>query len=381
MAATFLTSSLAPQQGNLHGYYLPRGLVSLTIKKRTQAESSVFLLEVGEVEIAPDPKQRYVFSYAPGWFRHDDVTVEFHENGLLKSVGTVIDDQTGAFLEQAITLGSSLTKILARPGDPTGTRSAEGPVETVLFEGKVDPFDEEGDMAGLTELLKQAHPGLELRAKVLTEETRTDTSESSGMAGIYCRPPAPCELNLMVGEVSQSRAILTLPHPKVLHFVAIPQAPWVKTQFSIAFGAMGYPVKIALNKPSSALEFIKFPVSLLKAILEIPASLFKFRVDLEGNRQAAAQQLFDVEQKMVKLQEEMVKAQATQAEAVAAVRAEVQQTGSVRGPQGGSGGSNPAPGNQGAAVYPADVVQSLRKLEQDVEILRKRMNKDQDVES
>ena len=385
MARTFLASSSQADRGNLHAYYLPRGLVTLTIKKQTADGLTRYLMETGEVEIAPDPAQLYFFRYEPGWFSHDDVTLEFQENGLLRSVGTVIEDQTGAFLEQAITLGTSLTRVLADPGLPAvGTRSAEGMVETLLFEGKIDPLDP-ADLAGLQAALQQDQPGLRFEAKALTPAATSSSAAPRESAGIFCRPPAPCELALYLGDVLQGRLILTLPHKEVLHFVEIPQAPWVKTQFTILFGATGYPVKIHLDKPSSALEFIKFPVSLLKAILEIPASLFKFRVDLEGNRQAAAQQLFEVEQRMTKLQDEVAKqreSQLQQAEEMVAARTSVPGSSAVRGPQNTSR-PQPQGGGSSQQTPPANMAEFERillKLQQDVATMRKRMNKEDEAQ-
>ena len=83
------------------------------------------------------------------------------------------------------------------------------------------------------------------------------------------------ELRLIQGE-HVSVQLIRIPDPGNIHFIEIPQAPWVKTDFEVQFNEYGYPISIQLTKPSSALAFAEAPLKLLQSIIELPARLFQF---------------------------------------------------------------------------------------------------------
>ncbi|MEM7655271.1 MAG: hypothetical protein AAF399_04015, partial [Bacteroidota bacterium] len=293
MARNILASVSGSANGNLYGYQLPKGLVPLTIIK----EKGIFRFEVGEVVIVPDPDQQYFFKYQPSPFTSDELNIQFSSEGFLSSLKIAVDDQTGEFISKVVDLGSAIASVVSGPGG--GTRSVgqadEGPQE--IFSGTIDPFDK-SQMEGLNQLLARHGNELEMEARVLGKRqiSASDTLGES-VSGVYCRPLASCELGLTQGK-ARTVQVLRMPNPEVLHFVEIPQAPWVKTEVDIQFNELGYPLSIHILKPSSAVAMIQVPLDIIQAIIELPTKLFQFRINLGNQRADAVEAQLANEQRM-----------------------------------------------------------------------------------
>ncbi|GAB4414529.1 MAG: hypothetical protein OHK0039_22400 [Bacteroidia bacterium] len=360
MARNFLASRSRTDKGNLHAYYLPRGIVSLRVRRVAGARPG-FRLEVPGVEIAPDPARLYHFHYAPSAFAHDNIAVTFFENGLLRSISTTIDDQRGEFIKEAISLGTALARVVAVPGVRTrGGLEAEA-LPDVVFDGKIDPFDA-GDLSTLNAVLQAADPTLRFDAQILNDPDRPGDvhAGTADRSGVYCRIPALAALTLRHGDQTETFTA-PLPHPYRVQFIEIPQGSWVKNNFNIEFGAIGYPVKIAFDKPSSAIQIIRLPIILLNAILEIPASLFQFRINLDTARLGAQQSHLDLQKRMDEMQKQL------QAAEQPTVRGTQPQQTVPQGSQPASGGA--------ADDRDSETERLIKKLQQDLDIMRKRLNK------
>ena len=79
----------------------------------------------------------------------------------------------------------------------------------------------------------------------------------------------------------------------MLEFIEIPTASFVKTEFEITFSNEGYPTYIHINKPSSALALIQVPLSIIRSIVEIPAPLFQFRINMNNMKSQAIKSDYD----------------------------------------------------------------------------------------
>ncbi len=287
MATKFLTSTTRPGDSNLHYYYLPKGLIHMTVFRGGNDMNPEYRVEVSdEVKVVPDPAHRYFFKYQSNPYSSDNIAIEFSPEGFLKSINTTVKDETIEIINSIL----EATKELAEAS--TGFRSRD--IEVQIFEKYFDPFDT-AVMAEISGLLDSINYSFEVKP-IGAEPAPVQSTSNDNRVGFYCRPTATYEMILTKWGLAATKGadrpleslqsyLVSLPHPSVVHFVEIPVAPWVENTFSAEFSETGYPLRINFNKPSSALAAAKVPLNILKAILELPAMLFKFRVDFMNNKQ------------------------------------------------------------------------------------------------
>ncbi|MCI4667939.1 MAG: hypothetical protein MRZ79_07235 [Bacteroidia bacterium] len=302
MPRNFLPSLRSPQQGNLYGYFLPKGLIHLSIKLQDKMEGKEVFLQIHKVKHVPDPDHYYSFSYRPSGSSDDDIVVKYGPNGFLSEVHTQIDDQTDEILTSLAdilgTLGDSMapTKLVTNGMKKSKTRSANA---KELFEGFIDPFAKD-DMEMLNQKIQaELGSGATFEARILgNQESNGVKGDKSDVSGIFAKPRALVELGIFsVG--GKETEIVEIPHPHILEFIEIPTASFVKTEFEMVFSAEGYPTSIQIKKPSSALALFKMPVSLLKAVFEIPASIFQFRVNINNMKSQAIKSDYDYKKAVI----------------------------------------------------------------------------------
>lgn len=359
MARNILASTRSLKEGNLYGYSLPKGLVALKIMQVGQ----VYQLKTTGVTLQPDPKHQYFFKYQPSAFTDDDITLEFSAQGYLKKICTIIDDQTDELINKVADFGTNLAETLAG----VSTRSLE---ERVIAEVEVNPFDEKA-MGQLNAYLKQTDQSLELTARMLgDEEPASEVATQSSKSGVYFKPHGTCELTLS-SKAGEFSAEVRIPHPHQLGFVAIPQAAWVKTTFTMTFDEAGVPSKIEVKKPSSAMALIEVPINILKAIVSIPSQLIQLRVNLQNDRHTALSAQMESDQQMKALQDQL-----------AAYREEQRatQTRSLNGDGNGAASTSQTATRSAGEATQVDHTQlsqmqsQMKKMEQDLLILRRRLN-------
>jgi hypothetical protein len=359
MARNILASTRSLKEGNLYGYSLPKGLVGLKITQVGQ----VYQLRTTSLRLQPDPQHQYFFKYQPSAFTDDDITLEFSSEGYLKKICTIIDDQTDEFINKVADLGTNLAETLAG----VGTRSL---AERVIAEVEVDPFDEKA-MGQLNAYLKQTDQSMELTARMLGQAASGgEEITQRAQSGVYFKPHGTCELTLS-SQAGEFSAQARIPHPHQLGFVAIPQAAWVKTTFTMTFDEAGVPNKIEVKKPSSAMALIELPINILKAIVSIPSQLIQLRVNLQNDRRGALSAQMESDKQMKALQDQL-----------AAYREEQRatQTRSLNGGDNGAASTSQPATRSGGETTPVDHAQwsqmqnQVKKMEQDLLTLRRRLN-------
>jgi len=365
MARMQLSSSRSLKDGNLYGYTLPRGLINLAIR----VEDEQYTLEAGEVVFRPDLSHQYYLNYAGNNLTDDEITVRFTPDGFLRQVHTLVDDQTDQVLDSLIEIGTGVAQIAT--GMSTRTRSL--PQQKTLFEGEVDPFDAV-QMAELNTLLQKHDPHLQLVAQMVEdgqEGAKATLQATQGQTGFYYKPFGTCNLSLSYAG-GQMRTSLQLPHPNRLAFMKIPQAKWVKTEFRVEFDDRGYPVEIYLRKPSTMLEAVRLPLNIMKALINLPAQLFQFRVNLQQQRTAAQQADLAYERELGEVRRQME-----------TLRTQQQKEEQTRNLEVGEGTARPVsasgsiPQTSSSHGDSEELQNTILKLQQDVMILRKRINADQ----
>lgn len=366
MARNIFGSTRVASQGNLYHYYLPKGIINLQISHTSQG----FEVEMASpsVDLIPDPDQNYFLKYTPNAFTNDNIQVSFSPQGFLKHIKTSIEDQTGEFISKVIDLGSSIAQIAV---SPVSTRSLE---TIIIHRGPLDPFNPE-EVSLLEEKMKQVDGEASFGIKEIGNGKKElggqePNDEDTGF-GIYYRPMSTFALTL-TSKNAVSRTLMRLPHPEKVHFIGIPIASWVKTDFEIKFEEGGYPESIQIVKPSSALAMIQVPINMVSAILRLPAELFKFRVDLSSSKQQALQQEQHLREQILALERQ--KLQESNLEGAGAgtrgifdwsfFKRKEKQTAQAPG-QASSGT---------AANIPSDLEDQLKKIKQDLAVIRRRVN-------
>ncbi len=278
MARKILTSSRLPQDGNLHYYYLPKGLLELTVSRRKFEGNSMIEVDTKERYI-PDPDHRYYLCYHANPFTHDKIAIEFHESGFLKKLSATIEDKTLEVIDKVFKVGEEGGKALV------GLRSLaeKEPIHKVT----IDPFDDD-DMQRLNNELELLNTGMTVS---ISSMKRTDDLPTEYKApektdhGIFCRPSEPYEIIVQSGRVEQ-RQIVILPNPNIIHLIHLPSTRFVSNEFLVECGPLGYPTKINLGKPSQALQILEIPLKILQAIIRIPAEIFQFRINYNTDKQS-----------------------------------------------------------------------------------------------
>ncbi|MEO0896049.1 MAG: hypothetical protein AAFY71_06620 [Bacteroidota bacterium] len=308
MARNFLPSLRSPQQGNLYGYALPKGLVDIKIMF---FEGKELTLEIKEVKYVPDPDHFYHFRYQPSAFSEDDIVVKYGPLGFLSHVHTQIDDQTDDVFSSLADMVGNLADSLTpkKKTKVTKARSTGNPPK-LIFEGIIDPFSDT-DTGRVDKALKKLNQKLSFETRILGQKgnpTSKEIPEIKDRSGLFCKTRALVEMGIFSEEGNETQ-YLELPHPNNLEFIEIPTASFVKTEFEITFSKEGYPTYIHINKPSSALAIIQAPLNLFKAILMVPATLFQFKVNLNNVKAQAVKSEYDYRKRMLELDEYVIKLQ------------------------------------------------------------------------
>lgn len=365
MARNIFGSTKVASQGNLYHYYLPKGIVNLQI---THSPTG-FSVELASpsVDLLPDPDHNYFLRYTPNAFTHDEIQVSFSPQGFLKHVKTSIEDQRGEFISKVTDLASSIAQVAVAP---VSTRSVD---TIILHSGPFDPFNE-AEVKELQAKMKEVDKSSSFEIKELgaAEQGSQDGGQSAeGGLGIYYRPLSTFSMTLN-GSKGNSRTLLRLPHPQRVHFIEIPIASWVKTEFEIQFEEGGYPSNIHISKPSTALAMIQVPINIVAAILRLPGELFKFRIDLNSAKQNSLIREQELREQMVELEKRQDQfAAAQRVEAGTASRGLFDWVFRKKeSPAPAPGGAAPS----GNVSLPSDLDDQLKKMKQDIDVIRRRVN-------
>jgi hypothetical protein len=369
MAHVFLSSRVSAQDGNLHYYHLPKGMVKLSVMQRTSGNQVSYKLQAPEVSIVPDPAHRYYFQYQPGFFSHDVINLGFSPEGFLKSVHTTIEDQRGDVVRKVIELGSAAAEaVVAGGASRTRGLQAEEGAEILVFEGTYDVLDHEilssinADLANLP-----GKPQLSVEGKQAERPGIDPSAHQKRGPGVFCKSRSPYTLTLNSGPYKDTHQ-LSLPDPDTVHYISIPNPGWVKTNFHLEFDEQGFPLSIAIDKPSSGLAILSLPLDLLKAIIELPAKLFQLRINLNNERSTALASDLQYQQQLKTNLEEQA-AMKQQIKNLQATRSFDGVTGSMPANGGGNGQSPSAD-----APPSEEVTRMIKKLEQDLDVMRRRFN-------
>ena len=107
------------------------------------------------------------------------------------------------------------------------------------------------------------------------------------------------------GTPSSTTLNATVPDSRASYVLPVTASSFTKTKTAFEFKD-GMPTSLHVDQPSQLAAITRIPIDIMKAILEVPGSLIKLRVDHDS--QAVA--LTDAEVKQLKSQLDLLKAKA-----------------------------------------------------------------------
>jgi hypothetical protein len=303
------------------------------VKRLGEAQRNVNKMEqTVTLKTAPsiaDPSRRYVAQLQPSLFRDDSVKLSI-SNGLLNTTTSESTGQSGNILVSLASAisgaragGTSTPKIQMLNSEPKTRKPGEKKTcepfaQTWVF----DPTDDDDvsrvatDIAGTPKsliVLKQPHPALKGANAVVPKEHQ-------GIAGLAYRVPVTVTIEVQlksdtdICEVSTTDAYAsltaTVPDSKATYFAAVNGASFTKTKVEYSFKE-GMLISFNSDQPSQAAAVAKLPVEILKAIIEVPASILKLRVDYDSQAEALIKERTD----QLKAQVDLINAQKALSEA------------------------------------------------------------------
>ena len=169
------------------GYYLPKGLVHIEVKKSDKGDYEV----TADKKIVPDPQYFYTVQYHPKSWANESVKVKVAPTGLLESVEVMTEDKTVEIAEKITLLIKEIGKA-AMPLRPPAARIARMKV-LKFIDVDVDP-DSPKDLERLNDALKPLDITIGLRPQMgLAEKAHQSLSDQPG---IYYRTLVPYILTI-----------------------------------------------------------------------------------------------------------------------------------------------------------------------------------------
>ena len=298
------------------------------VKRSDQAKSNVNKMEqkvsLKALPVIPDATRRYVAQLQSSLFRDDSIKLSI-SNGLLN---TSTSESTGQVGNVLVSLVSAASGFRSGGGIPmkTYSHSVSGPkapgedktckpfAHTWIF----DPTDQD-EINAVTNDIKKKKTSL-IALKMPTPESQAATNEKISVDGLAYRVPVTVtigvELNNDSGtcEVSSTDSYVsfttTVPDSKTTYFASVNGANFTKTKAEYAFKD-GMPISFSTDQPSQAAAVARIPVEILKAIIEVPTSILKLRVDYDSQAEALIKERTD----QLKAQVDLINAQKTLDEA------------------------------------------------------------------
>lgn len=315
-------------------YMLPKALLPVEL---VEAEG-VVMLRLLQPKLVGDPNARYVLHNDANAFSSDDVKIEVDvATGLLKSVKAHSTDETGAILKQlAVSTAVGRAEKAAADGESA---------ETVLFSGNFDPGGDNKDLVkDLTERLSLRVMQLHGACKDLKKDTphckadgtsklpvaafevpfevkisalplgaiKGETPDTPPAAPVPCdtgichRGLLPYKIDLEITGLFKRSDVVQLPNGAPMLVLPLTRAALVTTKHDVVLKE-GRVESHTVDRPSSALQLVKWPLDVYEAVLTATSTLITLRVGANADEVKRAQSELDTAKSLKKIQEELEK--------------------------------------------------------------------------
>lgn len=284
-----------------------------------------------KLELLPaeaDPTYRFVMAPNHQPFRDDDQKLTVQANGLLSSANVVATDRTGDIL---VELAGAIAGIQAKDTTVMSVLNTLPPAASCdqklkTFQYIFDPAS--ADVGTLNARLKAAEfpfritsdgTSIDPKPPIASEHAKkgvintdpeprgeqdiVDEFVNRHKGDIFYRTSAPvvltvfqCVVDVKCGEDPKEAPIgaqpidavlVLLPQAGSVSYVPMKSSAFVRTVNDVQFEE-GAIKSWNATRPSEALEFVRLPVKILKSVLEVPATIFSLRIDVNSKEKALA---------------------------------------------------------------------------------------------
>jgi hypothetical protein len=271
-----------------------------------------------QLSAVPDPARRYAATLDAGGTRDDSIKLAT-VNGMLSNSSTESTGQVAAILVNIASAISGARMPSAtwslrsvnppRAPEKTGTQACQAFATSIVF----DPTDSDAKHAAI-DRLREASQGSLALAVTLPAVDGPQAAPTIASTGLVYRAPTPVNIEVasqssaacpIVGTPSSTTLNATVPDSRASYVLPVTASSFTKTKTAFEFKD-GMPTSLHVDQPSQLAAITRIPIDIMKAILEVPGSLIKLRVDYDS--QAVA--LTDAEVKQLKSQLDLLKAKA-----------------------------------------------------------------------
>jgi hypothetical protein len=268
---------------NTLGYFLPKGVIRLSIKESTGALTLTI-----ETKYIPDPNHFYTLNYRPNAGYDDDINITLDANGMLSDINVTTTDKSVAIVGKLLEIAKEVAKIpLALP--IKGKAEAFPLIDTII-----DPdIFLDHDQTKIDKLITELSPYIDKIYLTPQDQGVAKIEEPSPQNGIYYRPLLPYELTLIGKKPSfdfTKKEIIYLPNRSPILSLDVRRGPFIQKVSHLKF-TNGILTEIHITKPSEVLAALDIPLSIVKAIISLPTDLIQFKIDYSSKQEALVQQL------------------------------------------------------------------------------------------
>lgn len=286
-------------------------------------EQSVVLKPLSPV---PDHRHRYAIQHKSSMAR-DDIIKMTMGSGMLNSSVSESTGQAGALM---INLVSSIVGVRTQPKSLTASVDAlADSCRAFTFTRTFDPTDTAEVEAMAIALgvesqdsLQLVYEGQEVNvaapvppvvAPPLPAPVPKVEAPQATLQGLAYRAPRLASIEVKAKDSANCKSVTkptyaslaaTVPDSTTLYVLPVEAGSFTKSKAEYAFKD-GMPISFNVDRPSQAVAIARLPVDIMKAIVEVPASILKLRVDYDSNANA----LTEAELKSLKVQLDLLKAQ------------------------------------------------------------------------
>jgi hypothetical protein len=303
-------------QSTLGAYYLPRGLLRLKVT----TDGKTITSQDGGLETAinmvADRAQAFCLDYLSLPTTQDVITVQRGTNGLLQNITSDVTDETPAIVQSLVAAGENFTIAAARSGELTPAAAGES------IDVEFDPFV----WAELIEVKRALRRfGFCIYVEGYSFPTRGLGPAQTLKAGReWCsreRVPEPVDPNMFFstlpvppeamghGVLYRPNAVhkvvilrkpdpfgpgpwnvyqvkrVELPNVSPILSIGVERALFAQRKTAISFQD-GILTDVKIDKGSELVGFVSIPLSVAKAIVDVPGQIVTFRIN-DTNRQIA----------------------------------------------------------------------------------------------
>ena len=279
-------------------YFLPTGYIELVaqMQKTSGTNSNHYSFTLTPV-IVPDYKQAFLLRQSFSPYAHDSFQFAVANNGLLTSVNTTNQDQTGQIIVQIAQTVAAIVNPM-----PPGLRAnllSEAPPSSCERPDRIDlifdPSQPVDAPDGINSRLAKYCLKVHVEVPSITwgggwQDANTSLQKDKAVLdGIYYRCKLPYTITIedeSTGDISSTVALLPNRSP-ILSMV--PRRSSMVTRTTSITLQDGCLTSVAFDKPSTALAWVSLPLTVMQALMSVPTQMLQLKLNYANTNQALIQ--------------------------------------------------------------------------------------------